>query len=41
MAIKSTLDASGPDPIETARNALVEELETIGRHLRSLQETSS
>ncbi|HEX8441713.1 protein DpdH [Archangium sp.] len=39
-AIKSNLDASGPDPIETARNALVEELETIGRHLRGLRETS-
>ncbi|WP_426752048.1 protein DpdH [Myxococcus sp. Y35] len=37
QAIKAHLDASGPDPIEAARNALVGELETIGRHLQSLR----
>jgi hypothetical protein len=41
QAIKAHLDASGPDPIETARNALVGELETIERHLQSLRGASS
>ncbi|RKH18567.1 hypothetical protein D7X74_09200 [Corallococcus sp. CA047B] len=40
-ALKANLDASEPDPIETARNALVEELETIGQHLQSLRGSSS
>jgi len=41
LAIKSNLDASGPAPLETARNALVGELETIERHLQSLRKASS